>query len=100
MFFQLFLRFVSSLSTIAREFLSVMVHWISGRGFAPPFSYSCHSVLRILCLFPEEYWGLLKFSALWGTDTGRYTVELEVKEDRIRFVYLSSEKQPSNLYIL
>lgn len=56
MFFQIFLHFVSNLSTIAVGFLSVIVYRIPGRGFTPsssPFSFSYQSELLFCASFMQ-----------------------------------------------
>ena len=40
--------------------------------------------LRTLCLFLEEYQGLLKFPSLWGTDSGSNTAEVGVQGAWVR----------------
>lgn len=44
--------------------------------------------LRTLCLFLEEYQGLLKFPSLCGKDSGSNTVEVVLKESESGFVNL------------
>lgn len=85
-FFQL-LRFVSSLLPLQGvSFLwSYTVSQVEDLPLPPPYSY--YPELRILCLFPAEYWELLKFSILRGAGTGSNTAELEVK-DRLRICLL------------